>query len=80
MVLNPRLDVVGRVRVGEEAVCYRFPHSGVGVVLGHHVVKPVVKLLVWRGSPRYCHFALDRLLQLNWSWRLGLIWKGGKDL
>lgn len=75
MVLDAGEDVVGVVRVSAEAVCHCLPHSGVGVTLRHHVVKPVVQLLVWRGSPCYQHSPLDCLLQLNWPRRLGFIYQ-----
>lgn len=51
MVLCARVNVDGCVCVREEAVCYCFPHSDVGVMLRNHIVQPVVKLLVWGGSP-----------------------------
>lgn len=73
MILSPRQDVVGYVRVSEETVCHSLPHSGVGVTLRHHVVQPIVELLVWRGSPWYDHFSLTCLLQLHWPRSFGFI-------
>ena len=74
VVLSPGLNVDGGVRVAEEAVRYVLPHPGAGLVLRHHVVQPVVQLLVRGGGPGEDNFALDGLLDRHRPRALGLVW------
>lgn len=71
VVFTPLHDIAGGELVIEEPVRNYVPGPFGGVALGHHVVQPVVPLLVRGGLPDHSHCARHILLQLDrarWLW------------